>query len=147
MDSHHGCRFSVNDRGVAVYVQWLRSKDRHAVSSYERFSIPGHQSNLVTLFLKRVQGTNMTTRARYIFFFCAGIILGCWASQSLPIPHAHATEQGTRIAIDGDVISFIINNREQARLDTNGLHIKGGVNYSGIMMDTVRYLPDEGKKP
>lgn len=73
--------------------------------------------------------------------------MGCWATQSLPIPHAQATEQGTRIAIDGDIISFIINNREQARLGASGLQIKGDVNYSGIMVDTIRYLPDEGKNP
>ena len=54
----------------------------------------------------------------------------------------------TRIAVDEktNVVRFFIDGKEAMRLDADGLHVQGNVEYGGTMTDSGRALFDERVK-
>lgn len=58
---------------------------------------------------------------------------------------ARANTPQTLIKTDRDTIIFIVNGQEQARIDTEGLHVNGNLNYSGVTIDTGTYTSRGGQ--
>lgn len=59
------------------------------------------------------------------------------AASSKAEPSAARTVPLTRVETDqkAGVIRFIVNGREEARLDAEGFHVRGDVDYRGAMGD------------
>ncbi len=65
-----------------------------------------------------------------------GTIAGSWIAQ------AQAPE--TLVRAEPGVIAFIVDGREQARLDARGLHVDGDVAFTGTAVDTGVYPHEAG---
>ena len=54
---------------------------------------------------------------------------------------AQAQSPQTIIKTDNNIIVFVVDGQERARIDATGFHVNGDVNYSGATTDTVTYQP------
>ena len=59
------------------------------------------------------------------------------AAEPRPVTASPAKQPATRIETDQKtgVIRFIVNGKEVARIDANGLHVRGNVDYTGTLTD------------
>jgi hypothetical protein len=63
------------------------------------------------------------------------------AGPAAPTPTGHkptpAQAEATRIETDQKtgVIRFIVKGREEARIDAKGLHVRGAIDYGGLLTD------------
>lgn len=86
---------------------------------------------------------------RFVLFAC--LIASFVAGRATAIPHAQADAQlaamPTRVDEDSqaNVIRFFIGGKEQAILDSEGLHINGSVDYTGAITDGNRYSQPPAK--
>ena len=90
---------------------------------------------------------------RPIFFAIALLIFTASANAAGPAPAATQPpptgQQQTRIETDQKTgaIRFIVNGREEARIDATGLHVRQGVEYGGDLTDTGEAYYDKPAKP
>ena len=82
-------------------------------------------------------------RYRDLLLVAASLLLGGLTvlyakALMVPIAHAAAEQPQTRIETDQTTgaILFIVNGREEARIDKAGLHVQADVNYGGVLTDT-----------
>lgn len=64
-------------------------------------------------------------------------------------PQPTGQQQATRIETDQKTgtIRFIVNGREEARIDATGLHVRQGVEYGGSLTDTGEAFYGRPVKP
>lgn len=88
----------------------------------------------------RSPGRNASRRVAALLAFCSLALCGAAFAQEKPQSDS-LKPAATRIEADqdADVIRFIVNNREEMRLDSEGLHVRGNIEYSGVIADTGTY--------
>jgi hypothetical protein len=74
---------------------------------------------------------------------CVLIAASANAQESTPDKGGQESPSPRRAAVildqESGVIRFIIDGREQAVLDADGLHVRGGIDYTGALTDGNRY--------
>lgn len=71
--------------------------------------------------------------------FALALALAVWGAYTLNEAIAQSTSQATVETHDG-VIRFMIDGQEKARIDSIGLHVNGGLVYTGTTTDANAYL-------
>ena len=61
-------------------------------------------------------------------------------AQALMVPFAHAAAEQPQTRVETDqatgAVRFIVNGREEARIDKAGLHVRDSIEYGGAITDT-----------
>jgi hypothetical protein len=71
---------------------------------------------------------------RLFLILLSSVILTATTTKALTAP----SRPQTQIETDqkAGIIRFIVNNREQARIDATGLHVRDNIEYGGTVTDT-----------
>lgn len=83
-----------------------------------------------------------------ICIFGCGFLIGMASASFLADCDARAADMPAQIVVDqqAGAIRFILDGREQARLDAAGLHVNGDINYTGALTDNDHYAATAEKR-
>lgn len=76
------------------------------------------------------------TRAWVVFAFFIGVAAGFTGAASITPGQAAPQNKVALISTEGGIIRFLIGGEEKARIDGAGLHVRGDLNYAGVITDT-----------
>jgi hypothetical protein len=81
--------------------------------------------------------------------FISGIACAAGPAPAATQPQPTGQQQATRIETDQKTgaIRFIVNGREEARIDATGLHVRQSVEYGGELTVTGEAYYDKPAKP
>ncbi|MFZ6047407.1 hypothetical protein ACFW0H_14975 [Pseudomonas sp. CR3202] len=76
-----------------------------------------------------------------ICVFITGVFFGLAGAFSIHPGKAASSDNPAAINTRDGIIRFMIDGEEQARIDAGGFHVKGDINYSGTITDSVTFAP------
>lgn len=76
------------------------------------------------------------TRAWVVCAFIIGVAAGFTGAASITPGQAAPSDKAALISTEGGIIRFLIGGEEKARIDETGFHVKGDLNYAGVITDT-----------